>query len=249
MSESFQAQSSNDAFYVCALIPCYNHNDTLARVVAGLPTWVNVLIIDDGSEIPINPPNERSTVLRLEKNSGKAVALQTGFAHARKLGYTHAVALDSDGQHAPEVFDEIASLARETPDAIIAGVRDFSSENVPSQRRFMNKFSNFWFWFETGITLQDTQCGYRCYPIDVISTLNLSESGFVYEAELLVKASWAGIKIVQKQVPCIYSEKSTSRSHYKPFVDTMRFSKMNSKFAFMAMFLTRKRLAKIALKK
>jgi len=45
-----------------------------------------------------------------------------------------------------------------------------TQEGVPKKSSFGNAFSNFWFWFETGIRLQDTQSGYRLYPLKRLPT-------------------------------------------------------------------------------
>ena len=184
--------------------------------------------------------------MRFPRNRGKAEALKAGFAEAAARGFTHAVALDADGQHPPELFGKFADAARANPDAIIAGVRDFSGRSVPPARRFMNRFSNFWFRFETSVDLGDTQCGYRCYPLEKISRLKISRGGFSYEAEMLVRAAWAGMEIIPVGVPAVYTEESLRASHYRPIADTARFSAMNAGFAFMSLVLPRKILRRLS---
>ena len=168
---------------------------------------------------------------------------------AAERGFTHAVTLDADGQHPPSMFAKFADMAQKYPDCIITGVRDFSSPSVPPKRRFMNKFSNFWFHFETSVDLSDTPCGYRCYPIAKVSALKTGVGGFAYEAELLVRAAWAGVRIIELPIPVIYTPESLRASHYKPFKDTVKFSIMNAKLAFLAVFLPKGALKKISVKK
>ena len=166
MGDSFQVQRGRAAnVKICAVIPSHNNADTIDAVVRALPDEVFALIIDDGSDVPIKTSRQRCEVLRSEQNRGKAEALKAGFSAAAERGFTHAVTLDADGQHPPSMFAKFADMAQKYPDCIITGVRDFSSPSVPPKRRFMNKFSNFWFRFETSVDLSDTQCGYRCYPI------------------------------------------------------------------------------------
>ena len=188
-------------------------------------------------------------VLRLKKNCGKAAALKAGFAFARALGATHALTIDADGQHPGASVPEMIAAARANPDSIIVAARDFASASVPRARRFMNAFSNFWFWAETGARLGDTQCGLRVYPLRLVESLDLPFGGFVFEAELLVKAAWAGCKFAQVKIPALYSEESLRESHYRPVADTLKFTMMNTRLFFEALFLSKSTLRRIALKK
>ena len=247
MGDSFQVQSEPPPdVRICALVPCHNNADTVRGVVRGLPAGTFAIVVDDGSDVPVPAQSPMCEVLRFPRNRGKAEALKAGFAEAAARGFTHAVALDADGQHPPELFGKFAEAARANPGAIIAGVRDFSGKSVPPARRFMNKFSNFWFRFETSVDLGDTQCGYRCYPLEKVSRLKISRGGFAYEAELLVRAAWAGIEIIPVEVPAIYTEESLRASHYRPIADTARFSAMNAGFAFMSLVLPRKFLRRLS---
>lgn len=248
MGDSFQEQSKDSADMpkFCALIPCHNNAETLAGVVRSLPEWVDVIVVDDGSDVPVAAPDGRTRVLRSDVNRGKAEALKAGFAEAAARGFTHAITIDADGQHPTSSFPQFVSTARRNPECVIVGVRDFTAADIPPERRFMNKFSNFWFAYETGIKLSDTQCGYRCYPLAQISKLRLRGGGFVYEAELLVRAAWAGIGLCEVAIPAVYTPESLEASHYRPIVDTAKFSLMNAKFSFMATFFSKKILCKLS---
>lgn len=217
---------------VCALIPCYNHNDTISELLAQIS--IPVIIVDDGSDIPVKA--EGAEIFRLQKNSGKAKALQLGFQEALNRGFTHVITLDADLQHDPVLIPSFLKEIENNPDALIAGIRDFSLPEIPESRRFMNRFSNFWFKFETGTELADTQCGYRAYPLELVKKLNISFGRYAYEAEILVKTIWSGAKIVSIKIPTIYTEKSTQNSHYRPFKDTVLISLMNTKLSFLSLF-------------
>lgn len=232
----------------CIVIPCYNHEETLAAAVASLPAGVDAVVVDDGSDTPVGAVGG-AEVLRLEKNSGKAAALREGFARARSLGATHAISMDSDGQHPAEYLGKIMDAARANPESIVVAVRDFDNPTVPAGRRFLNRFSNFWFRAETGKTLGDTQCGFRCYPLEVLEKLDLRLDGFAFEVELLVKAAWAGTGFCEVPIPAIYTAQTLAKSHYKPFADTLKFSAMNTRLFFESVFLPKSVLKKIALKK
>ena len=108
-----------------------------------------------------------------ESNQGKGIAIKTGFRIALEHGYDYAITIDSDGQHLPEDIPIIVDFHRFNKDAIIIGSRNMEREGIPGKSSFGNKFSNFWFKFDTGVELPDTQSGYRLYPIRLIKDLKL----------------------------------------------------------------------------
>lgn len=67
---------------------------------------------------------------------------------------------------------------------------------MPGKNTFANKFSNFWFTLETGIKLQDTQSGYRLYPIQ---RMNVDKwyytAKYEFELEALVFAAWEALPL------------------------------------------------------
>lgn len=232
----------------CVAIPCFNHADTLESVINALPTDLFKIVVDDGSTPPIHAIPD-VLLLRHAKNLGKARALKTAFEKAQELGFTHVITIDSDAQHDPTFVAKFIELSQKNPQSLIAGVRNFDCPDIPPNRRFMNKFSNFWFEYETSSKLQDTQCGYRCYPLNLVNRLNISFGSYAYEAEILVKTIWAGFGILPLEIPTLYTEKSTKSSHYKPFKDTLKISIMNTKLSFQATFFPKFLLKKLALKR
>src|SRR5690606_30654115 len=131
----------------------------------------------------------------------KGNALRKGFEKARSLGYTHAITIDSDGQHFPsDIPLFIETLENATSKALLLiGARNMSQEGIPKKSSFGNRFSNFWFWFETGIRLSDTQSGFRLYPLEELSKLSLYTKKFEFEVEVIVKAAWQDVEV--KNIP------------------------------------------------
>ena len=234
---------------ICTIIPTYNHRIRLGEIINALPNDVCAIVVDDGSNPPIEIDSMRAKLFRFEKNRGKAEALKFAFSKALEMGFTHAITLDADGQHKPSLVQDFIECAEKNPDALILGVRDFNNPSIPPARRFMNKFSNFWFWAETGKNAGDTQCGFRCYPLAQILSLNMDFGGFVFETELLVKASWAEIEFKEIKIPTIYDSECVAGSHYRPIADTFKFTMMNTKLFFASIFLSKNRLKNMSLKK
>ena len=121
----------------CILIPCYNHSTTVAAVARAAQAYGPVLLVDDGSTDPL-PLLPDVAVFRLKKNGGKGGALRAGFEHAARLGYTHVITMDADGQHYAEDLPKFVAAAQAQPEALIVGVRDFFAAGCPTHRRRSN---------------------------------------------------------------------------------------------------------------
>src|SRR5690606_14937930 len=144
----------------CVIIPTYNNRPTVRGVVEGaLAVAGTVIVVDDGctdgthealADLPI-------VLLRHKRNRGKGAALLTGFRAAHALGYTHAVTIDSDGQHFPDEIPTLVAASRGNPDAVVIGARDMSGEHVPPSSTFGRMFSNYWLKVATGVAVGDSQ--------------------------------------------------------------------------------------------
>lgn len=224
---------------ICVLIPTYNNHKTLQRVINGVLVYTNqIIIVNDGStdrtsEILKNYP--QLTIITLNENQGKGSALKAGFRKALELGFHHAITIDSDGQHFPDdipVFIEI--LENEGKDVLLIGNRNMSQEGIPKKSSFGNRFSNFWFWFETGIKLQDTQSGYRLYPLHQIPKKYYTPK-FEFEIEIIVRTAWKGISVKNVPIKVLYDPQERV-SHFRPFKDFTRISILNTVLVFITIF-------------
>lgn len=222
----------------CVIIPCYNHVATLAAVARAALAHCPVIVVDDGSTVPL-PALPDCTVVRLEKNQGKAAALRAGFQRAAELGCTHAVTMDSDGQHFAEDLPKFLSLSESQPDALAVGVRDFYAAGCPTHRRRSNAVSTFWFHVETGVRLGDTQCGFRCYPLALVQRLKTKSSRYAFELEFMVRASWVGAPIVAVPVKCTYEPQQIRSSHFRPVKDLAHITFMNIGLVLQSWFVPR----------
>jgi hypothetical protein len=95
-----------------AVVPAYNEEATVARVVQALHNktpQLDVVVIDDGSTDRTGAYAESAgaRVLRMPFNLGIGGAVQAGFKYADENDYDFMVQVDADGQHEP---GEIAKL-------------------------------------------------------------------------------------------------------------------------------------------
>ena len=230
----------------CVIIPTYNNHKTLKRLVEGVLDYTtDIIIVNDGSTDNTSQILETFSQIKqihLPKNKGKGNALRLGFELAEDLGFKNAITIDSDGQHFPEdipIF--VDALTRsENKNLLLIGARNMSQEGVPKKSSFGNKFSNFWFWFETGISLEDTQSGFRLYPLHYLKGLKFYTKKFEFEIEVIVKAAWNGTSVKNVPVNVLYDE--TERvSHFRPFKDFTRISILNTWFVIVTFFYIKPR--------
>jgi glycosyltransferase involved in cell wall biosynthesis len=227
------------SFKICVIIPTYNNERTLKRVIDGvLEITDDLIVINDGAT------DSTSTILKkytdiaqisLPKNKGKGNALRVGFKKAEELGYEFSITIDSDGQHYPEdiaVF--VNQLEFETnKNLLLIGSRNMNQEAVPGGSSFGNKFSNFWYKVETGIQLKDTQSGFRLYPLKELNKIKFYTTKFEFEIENIVKAAWRGIIVKNVPVKVLYDEQERV-SHFRPFKDFARISLLNTWLVLVA---------------
>lgn len=130
-------------FRPCVVIPCYNHGAMMANVLSRLaPFGLPCLIVDDGSDEGTRLELERLaaeqsqvTLIRLAENAGKGTAVIRGLTESARAGYTHAVQVDADGQHAIEDIPQLLALAERNPEALISG-QPIYDDSIPRSRLY-----------------------------------------------------------------------------------------------------------------
>ena len=221
-------------------MPTYNNAQTLAKVLGDVLQHTDqVIVVNDGStDNTLKLLNSFSsvTLVTYDKNKGKGYALRKGFKRAVELGYKYAISIDSDGQHDAQDLPVFLEKIVGSPGSIVIGVRNMDQESVPGKSSFGNKFSNFWFYVETGITLKDTQSGYRCYPLYKLGNFSWITRKYEFEIEVLVRAAWQGVEIQQVPVKVFYPPREKRISHFRPFKDFTRISILNT-FLVLVAFL------------
>jgi glycosyltransferase involved in cell wall biosynthesis len=224
---------------VCLLIPTYNNAGTLANVLKGALAYMNdIIVVNDGStdeteEILKSFPLVK--VLSYAPNKGKGVALRKGFKFAAEEGYDFIIAMDSDGQHFTDDIPVFLEKMNEDPNALYIGARNLHQENMPGKSTFANKFSNFWFYVETGVKLPDTQSGFRLYPLHLLKKMRFFSTKYEFEIEVMVRASWKGIPVIPVPIKVYYFPEETRVSHFRPFKDFSRITVLNTVLVFTAL--------------
>jgi len=211
------------------VIPAYNHGAQVRGVVEkclelGLP----VIVVDDGStdSTPsVLASLSAVTVIRHKKNQGKGASLLTGFAAALPFA-DWAVTIDADGQHDPDDILSLISLIQAIPEGqrpLVIGKREGMEQgNVPWTSRWGRRFANFWVWTSCGRWFFDSQSGFRVYPLPETLHLGTKAKRYQFEVEVLVRAVWSGIPLIEAPVNAIYGPPEERVSHFRPGLDFWR---------------------------
>ncbi len=233
------------AHKICVLIPTFNNAGTLQKVIEDVLAYTsNVIVVNDGSTdstVSILQNFPLLKVIALPKNSGKGFALRTGFKKAYAEGFDYAITMDSDGQHFAKDLPAFISKLENSGPSLIIGARNMNQESVPGKSSFGNKFSNFWFFFETGIKAPDTQSGYRLYPLLLMKDMHFLTRKFEFEIEVIVRAAWEGIKITSVPVSVFYAPSGERVTHFRPFTDFTRISILNTILVIITLFYIKPR--------
>lgn len=223
------------------VIPTFDNAGTIAAVVSDVRRYAaDVIVVDDGSHRPVDevlgegrPDGVR--VIRYAPNRGKGYALRRGLDAAREAGFRYAVTIDADGQHFASDLERFADEIERSPDALLVGARNLAADNMPSRNTFANRFSNFWYRVETGRRLDDTQSGYRLYPLEPLRGMRFLSRRYEFEVEVIVRAAWRGVEVRNIPVGVYYPPAAERVSHFRPSVDFIRISLLNTYLVLAAL--------------
>jgi glycosyltransferase involved in cell wall biosynthesis len=219
--------SSSPSSTHLVLIPSYNAGATACDTVRAArarwcPVWVVVDGSTDGSADSLRAMADADPGLRLfvlPANAGKGAAVLHGLRAAREAGFTHALTMDSDGQHPAARIAAFmqASIAR--PDAMVLG-RPVFDASAPLLRVRGRRVSNGWTNLETlGAGIADSLFGFRVYPIKELIAVMRHQPWmrrFDFDTEAVVRLAWRGVKPINLDAPVKYlSAQEGGVSHFR----------------------------------
>jgi glycosyltransferase involved in cell wall biosynthesis len=187
--------------------------------------------VDDGSAASARETlakyAERHPWLRVEwrpHNGGKGAALKTGYRLAMRLGYTHALQLDADGQHDANDLPKLLQAAASEPEALVLAAPILIG--APRARRYGRLLSRYWVWVETAsFAIRDPLCGLRCMPL--VATLGVLDEApcgerMDFDPEIAVRLAWRGVTIVNVPSRVVYAAGGVS--HFDTLWDNLRIT-------------------------
>jgi len=197
------------------LIPSYNPGGKVYETVhAARRQWAPVWVVVDGSTdgtgeglraLAIDDPGLR--VIVLEHNHGKGAAVLHGIELAAREGYTHALTMDSDGQHPAALIPRFMDASEARPEAMILGKPVFDA-SAPALRVRGRRISNWWANLETlWMGIGDSLFGFRVYPIAPLARVMRGQRWmrrFDFDPEAVVRMCWRGVRPINLPAPVKY---------------------------------------------
>ena len=224
----------------CAVIPVYNHEHALPVVVAALhAAGLPCVLVDDASssscaavmdQLAAQPDTH---LVRLPVNQGKGGAVMAGLREAARLGFSHALQVDADGQHDLSDLPRFIDASQAAPQALICGYPQYD-DSVPRGRLYGRYATHVWVWINTlSLSIRDSMCGFRVYPL--ASTLALLDSERVgrrmdFDSEILVRLFWRGQPMHWLPVRVHYPLDGVS--HFQLWRDNWLISAMHARLFF-----------------
>ncbi len=215
------------------LIPAYNEEKYIEGVIENSSKYeMDIIILDDGSIdstasiveslIPAYSPYLK--LIRHSKNLGKGQALITGFDYIKENNYSGVITLDADGQHdTKEIINFLEVIKKEDPDLII-GDRLGNTEGMPFIRLATNVFTSWIISKIAGKKVSDVQSGYRYLKTMALKKIKLKTKNFDTEPEIILRAGWHDMKILNVPIKTIYHDDFVS--YVNPVKDTIKFFKL-----------------------
>jgi glycosyltransferase involved in cell wall biosynthesis len=197
------------------LIPSYNPGEKVFETVrAAREHWGPVWVVVDGSTdgtaaalVAMAQADPGLEVIVRPVNGGKGAAVLTGLERALARGFTHALVMDSDGQHPAGHIGAFMQASRESPEAMILGEPIFDA-SAPALRVRGRRISNWWTNLETlWAGVHDSLFGFRVDPLGPLARAMRSSLGmrrFDFDVEAAVRLSWAGVAAVNLPAPVRY---------------------------------------------
>ncbi|WP_018153038.1 glycosyltransferase family 2 protein [Leeia oryzae] len=231
------------------MIPSYNPGQKLMETVrAARAQWAPVWVVVDGStdgsvEVlqAMAAEDPQLKVIVLPENRGKGAALLYGMEIAAAQGFTHALCMDSDGQHPADLIPVFMAKSQTTPDAMVLGVPVFDA-SAPALRVKGRKISNWWANLETlGMGVGDSLYGFRVYPLQPLIRIMHRQRWmrrFDFDPEAVVRLCWDGVPPVNQPAPVKYFQAGEGGvSHFNYWRDNKLLTWMH--FRLMLEFFIR----------
>jgi glycosyltransferase involved in cell wall biosynthesis len=230
-----------------AVIPVFDHERAVGAVLDGLAAaGLHCFVVDDGSGETCARELDRLaaarpalTLVRLPRNLGKGGAVVAGLRAAHTAGYTHALQIDADGQHAVADAPRFLTEAAAHPDAVICG-RPVFDTSIPRVRLYGRYITHALVWLNTlSFEIPDTMCGFRVYPLaPIIALVDRVAVGrrMDFDIEILVRLHWDGQPMVW--LPTRVSYPADGVSHFRLWLDNALISRAHARlFAGMVLRL------------
>ena len=196
---------------VCIVIPAYNEEETISRIVEEAKKYSkDVIVVDDGSADMTSALAKEggAKVLRHAVNIGVGLATTTGNEYAVSKGFDVVVNLDSDGQHSASTVPKGVELVEKGGYDIVLGSRFLEkTERMPTILKLGNKFLTLTNRQIFGSNISDTQSGFRIVTADAWKRLSPRSTGYSICAEISALIGTKRLKYAEIPIETVYLDK------------------------------------------
>ena len=202
------------------IIPTYKEKENIEKIIRAifaLEKFFHILVIDDGSpdgtaaivkRLMASEFSDRLFIIERSGKLGLGTAYITGFKWALQHDYEYIFEMDADFSHDPADLPRLYAACHNEGYDLAIGSRYVSGVNVvnwPLGRVLMSYYASVYVRFVTGMKVQDTTAGFKCYRREVLETIDLDRihfKGYAFQIEMKFTAYKCGYKIVE--VPIIF---------------------------------------------
>jgi glycosyltransferase involved in cell wall biosynthesis len=211
---------------LAVVIACHNEEKHIGEIVACAKAYAEtVIVVDDHSSDRTAAEGKKAgglVVANVSARKGVGFATMLGINQALKEPAQVIVTLDGDGQHDPREIPKLAEpIVSEKADMVI-GSRSQDAKKMPFYRRLGNEIINITFNLGSHVRVSDSMCGFRAYRARMLEGLEVTEDGFEYIPEILLKAMKSGARIQEVPIACIYHESFGMNSSMMPVEQGVR---------------------------
>lgn len=209
------------------IIPTYNEKENIEKIIRkvfSLQKLFHILIIDDGSPdgtacIVKTLQKEYSEKLHIKERTGKlglGTAYINGFEWALAKDYQFIFEMDADFSHNPDDLIRLYNANSNEGGDLSIGSRYVKGVNIvnwPMARLLMSFFASKYVKFITGMPINDSTAGFKCYKRKVLETINLEKIqfvGYAFQIEMKFKAWKYGFNLVE--IPVIFTDRTEGTS-------------------------------------
>ena len=215
---------------IIVVVPCYNEEKLISRVVSTMPEFIDkICVIDDSStdatkqivKDMMSGGNERLVLIEVEKNQGVGGSIAEGYKYAKEHKFDCAVVMAGDAQMDP---DDLLKIV--TP--VIRGECDYSKGNrlftgdawslIPRVRYIGNSMMSLLTKIASGYWhVADSQSGYTAANLKVLQTIKWDKMYKRYGQpnDLLVKLNIYNFRVRDVPIKPVYGV--GEESGVKPF--------------------------------
>lgn len=208
------------------IVPTYNEKENIEKIIRkvfSLHEVFHVLIVDDGSpdgtaNIVKHLQGEFAGKLYIEERAGKqglGTAYIHGFRWALQRDYRFIFEMDADFSHNPVDLIRLKEACKHGADLAIGSryIKGVNVINWPMKRVMMSYFASVYVRLITGINIQDTTAGFKCYRRIVLETIQLDRIkfvGYAFQIEMKFTTIKHGFNVVE--IPIIFTDRTEGKS-------------------------------------